>query len=139
MAGGEERRAEEAPLLGELIAMRFPNFADEAVGTKKSELSPDAGSESSHLGWRGVGAARAEDEAEVAASEAGGREIASRDRLEQGEIGGVADARRAGAPATVGGRPCDTIEELGDRRLIMDCGEGVEVGLGLPRSCGHHS
>ena len=123
----EEGGGEEAASGGEVVAVGFGDFPDDAVGTQKAQLATDLGGESSDvvigsLAW-------IEQRAQIAISEAGGGKLAACDDLEQDQIGGIADAQRPKTTSAVAHARRDLIEEVAEPRGVVDGTESVEVGL----------
>ena len=70
-----------------------------------------------------------EEAPQVAIAEAGGGELAAGHGLQEREVGGVADAESADAPAVVSGRMRDVIEQVVEGGSVVDDGQGIEVAL----------
>jgi hypothetical protein len=113
----------------ELVAVGLGDLLDDTVSPEQTELASDLGGAAADVGGRrGVGR-RGEEAAEVAIAEAGGGELAPGHGREEREVGGVADAEGANAPAVVEGGARDLIEEAVEGGAVVDGGEGVEVPL----------
>ncbi len=64
----------------------------------------------------------------LAVAETSRLELAAADHLEQCQVVGVADAKRAEAASSVDHGTGNRIEEAGARRDVLDHGQGIEVG-----------
>src|SRR3990172_3436478 len=66
---------------------------------------------------------------EVAVAKACGSEFATRDRLQECDVVGVANAQGAHAAVTVGGVSGDLVEELRRRGGVLDRRQSVEISV----------
>ena len=140
-ASSEECCTQKAAAFGELIAMGFGEFLDDTMGAQQTQLTTDAGGQSARVGRRDRAFGGIQEPAQVAVTEARKSELATADGLEQGEVLGVANAQCPHGPATIAHASANLVEELMQRRGIVDGGEGIEVALvvtsgGQPRRSG---
>src|SRR5574340_1100400 len=86
---GKECGGEEMAAARELVAMGAGDLLDHAVGAQQAQLAADAGGESALRSGGGSGGI--EESAQVTVAESRGGELASRQGLQQRQVGGIAD------------------------------------------------
>jgi hypothetical protein len=77
---------------GEDVSMRALDLANEAVSSQESDLPADLGREPSLGRSGGFATDGVKDPLEVAIAKASGGELAAGDRLEDRQVGGIADS-----------------------------------------------
>ncbi len=127
--GGEDSGGGCTSSPGELVAVGTGDFVDEAVGTEESQFAADPGRAAAGFVWR-RGRVGEGEALEVAIAQSVERELAATDDVEQLAIVRCEGVQRSDPPAVPVPGLVKSAQQLAERGVLVDTGQGIEVALG---------
>ena len=125
----EERRDCLPAECGHMVTMRPGDLADQSVRTKQAQLATDPGRASAPL--RAVCSRVGEEESlQIPVPKPVQSELPATHGGQQGSVVGVERTECPDPAAVPGGGLAEAAEQFGQRGVVIDTGQGVQVALG---------
>src|SRR5712691_8870719 len=126
--GGEDGRGRDSSSFGEVIAVGTSDLVDQTVGAQQAEFATGPGGASAGLGRGGRGLSEAES-LQIAIAHAVQGELAATDGLDQLAVIRREGLERARTPTMPVPGLAKSAQDLLQRGVLVDAGQGIEIAL----------